>query len=261
MSNRNRVLGSVALATLVAGAGAHDIWIETLQTVVKVGQPVRVALLVGNHGNKHRDFKLASKLSPTMRKLEIFEGAGAGKEITDLLQDQGLEAKEGYWSFQWKPTKPGSYMIATSFDQVMSFAPVRDIKSGKKFLRVAQTEKDSKKATTGFDRVLGHGLELVPLTDPVLGAVEGSAFRVKLLYKGKPLTGNKVAFIPRGVVLEGDLDPRYEELTDEFGTVNLPLKEAGEVLIVSHVHDREAKGEGYQSIGYSATLHLWVSAK
>lgn len=255
------MLGSIALATFVAGASAHDIWVETLQSVVRSGQPVRVALLVGNHGNKHRDFKLASKLSPSMRKLELFEGTGAGKEITNLLQDQGLDAKEGYWSFQWKPEKEGSYLIASSFDQVMSFAPVRDIKSGKKFLRVVGSEKDAQRPTIGFDRVLGHGLELVPLTDPVLGAVEGQSFRVKVIHKGKPFAGNKVAFIPRGKVLQGDLDLQYEALTDSNGTVTMPLRESGEVLVVSQVHDREAKGEGYQSIGYSATIHLWVAAK
>jgi uncharacterized GH25 family protein len=143
----------------------------------------------------------------------------------------------------------------------MSFAPVRDIKSGKKFLRVTRSEKEAKEPTVGFDRVLDHGLELVPQTDPVLGATEGTRFRVKLLYKGKPLEGTKVAFIPRGVVLEGDLDPKFEALTDSSGSVTMPLNTPGEVLVVAHVHDREAKGEGYQSIGYSATLHLWVSAK
>ncbi|CAN5508378.1 hypothetical protein BH11ARM2_BH11ARM2_12530 [soil metagenome] len=49
-------------------------------------------------------------------------------------------------------------------------------------------------------------------------------------------------------------------MTDAKGEAQLTLKEANAYLIAAHVHDDKASGEGYKSIGYSATLCLLVSA-
>lgn len=50
--------------TLVGRALAHDIWIEANQSLLRVGEPVSLSLMLGNHGNHHRDFRLASKIQP-----------------------------------------------------------------------------------------------------------------------------------------------------------------------------------------------------
>jgi len=69
----NRYLSTLA-AALVAAAGfapAHDTWVQTNTNLVRTGDAVHIDLMLGNHGNDHRDFKLASKLSPDM--IQTFE--------------------------------------------------------------------------------------------------------------------------------------------------------------------------------------------
>ena len=82
--------------------------------------------------------------------------------------------------------------------------------------------------------------------------------KVRVLYKGKPAANTKVSFIPKGSELRGDLDASYEKMTDAKGEAQLTLREANSYLVAAHVSDPEAKGTGYKSIGYSATLCILV---
>src|SRR5262245_26694251 len=50
---------------------AHDTWVQTNTNVAKTGNGVYVDLMLGNHGNDHRDFKLASKASLTNATFKI----------------------------------------------------------------------------------------------------------------------------------------------------------------------------------------------
>src|SRR5436853_56275 len=54
-------LAFTLLASLAATAAAHDTWIQTNSNLYRPGDVVHVDLLLGNHGNDHRDFKLAGK--------------------------------------------------------------------------------------------------------------------------------------------------------------------------------------------------------
>ncbi len=112
----------------------------------------------------------------------------------------------------------------------------------------------------GFDKPLGHALELVPVTNPVTPMGPGTPVKVKLLFKGEPLRGEKVSFIPRGQTLSEGFDERFERKTDKDGVAAFEPKEANYYLIVAHrAHDAEA-GEGYTSTKYSATMSLFVPA-
>lgn len=54
---------ALALFLLPAGAFAHDTWVQTNTPIVRTGDAVHLDLLLGNHGNDHRDFKIAGKLA------------------------------------------------------------------------------------------------------------------------------------------------------------------------------------------------------
>jgi uncharacterized GH25 family protein len=56
---------------------AHDTWVETNTNLVRAGDVVHVDLMLGNHGNTHRDFKLAGKLSLEGSNLEVVGPDGA----------------------------------------------------------------------------------------------------------------------------------------------------------------------------------------
>ena len=229
----------LAMVSLAATASAHDIWVE----VVPAADSIRLALMLGNHGNHHRDFKLASQVSTEDKRLEVVGPDGGRRDLTALLRDNPL----GYWSAATKVSKPGMYIAVSTMDKVMSYAPVRDVKSAKAFFAVGG------RADRGFDRVLGHPLELVPLSTPLAKA--GDALRVRVLFKGKPLPNAKVSFIPRGVTLKGEIDPTFEKMTNTHGEASIALTH-GDTLVVTHLKDETAKGNGYESIGYGATLFV-----
>src|SRR5262245_3603848 len=90
-----------SLALLLGGAvaaGAHDTWVQINTNVVRVGDNVHVDLMLGNHGNDHRDFKLAGKVDPAGCTLEVLAPDGKRYDLKDRLIDVGYVPKEGYWT-------------------------------------------------------------------------------------------------------------------------------------------------------------------
>lgn len=114
------------------------------------------------------------------------------------------------------------------------------------------------KENPGFAKPLGHALELVPETNPVTPMGPETPIKVQLLYKGKPLAGAKVSFIPRGETLTETFDPRYERKTDEKGRASFTPKEGNYYLVVAHVEEPTESGKDYKSTKYSATLTVLV---
>ncbi|MGH7138544.1 MAG: DUF4198 domain-containing protein, partial [Pirellulales bacterium] len=47
------------VAAVGSPAGAHDTWVQTNTNVIRAGDVVFVDFFLGNHGNDHRDFKMA----------------------------------------------------------------------------------------------------------------------------------------------------------------------------------------------------------
>ena len=257
-SRLRRGLAVVCGLILVGQAMAHDIWIETNQSLLRVGEPVSLSLMLGNHGNHHRDFRLASKIPAGQQNLSVMGPNGKTLDLTTSLIDNGYEPKEGFWGATFQGDEPGIYQAVSTFDQVMSYAPVRDIKCAKTYFALTPTLDNPKKVETGFQKPVGAPLELVPVSNPVFDLGVGTSFSVKLIYKGNPLKDTVVSFIPKGVTLAGEMDPKFEVKTDAKGIATLSLNQPGQWLIAAHVTDANASGDGYKSIGYSATIHLRV---
>lgn len=152
-------------------------------------------------------------------------------------------------------------MVAGLDDKAVYYAPMRSIKSAKTFFSASESLDDVPVQNAGFDRVLGHPLELVPQHNPVTPMAPGTRLEVQLLFEGEPLADTRVSFIPRGVELEGEFDERYERRTDEQEGLARFTPEQGNVyLVVAHHEDAEASGEDYESTKHSATLVVYVSA-
>jgi uncharacterized GH25 family protein len=247
-------------AVFAASALAHDTWVQTNTGVVRAGDAVYVDLMLGNHGNDHRDFKLAGKPDLSACTLELVGPDGASIDLKPSLQDRGYAPKEGYWSGQFQPVKPGLYLVAQTSDQVASYAPQRVVRSAKAFFLVSSSLDRIPPDAPGYARILGHALELVPQASPVAPMGPGMPIRVKLIYKGKPLAAEKVSFIPRGETLGEGFDARYERRTDAAGTAAFEPKEANYYLVVAHHLDADGGGPGYKSTNYSATLTVIVPA-
>jgi uncharacterized GH25 family protein len=248
-----------ALLAPLHSARAHDTWLETNTNLVRVGDAVHVDLMLGNHGNDHRDLKLAGKVDPSTCTLEVIGPDGKATDIKDRLVDRGAGPKEGFWSAIYTAAAPGTHLVAQASDAVVKYAPKRSIKSAKAIF-VASTSLDRPPVENpGFDRALGHALEIVPTRNPVTPMGPGTPIVVKVFLKGQPLADARVSFIPRGVTLKEGFDERYERKTDERGEANFEPDEANSHLIVVH-HETHEKGVGYETASYSATLTVFVPA-
>lgn len=256
-----RLVMLLALASPLTAFG-HDTWVQTNTNLVRDGDVVHVDLMLGNHGNEHRDFKLAGKLSLDGASLEVVDPDGKRYDLKDRLADTGYTPQEGYWTTRFEPAKPGLYAVAHHLDRVMTYAPERAIKSGKAYFVAAASLDKPPAENPGFDRPLGHDLELVPVTNPVTPMGPGTPIRVRLLYKGKPLAGERVSFIPRGATLRPGLDDRYERTSDEKGEASFEPTEANSYLIAAHKSELKEggtlDGKAYTFTKYGATLTVYV---
>lgn len=258
-----RVLGlAVALGTaLAASARAHDTWVQTNTNVVRTGDVVFIDLLLGNHGNDHRDFKLAGKADPLASTLEVLGPRDLKYDLKERLADNGYAPNEGFWSARFVATEPGVYLVAHTFDKVVSYAPTRAIKSAKTYFMVSPTldrvqPGDAKSPLV--DEPLGHPLEIVARSHPVTPMGPGTPIKLQVLYQGRPLADARVSFIPRGETLSEEFDERYERRTDAAGLASFTPREGNHYLAIVHHLDPTASGPGYESTKYSAALAVYV---
>jgi uncharacterized GH25 family protein len=238
-----------------AMALAHDTWVQTSATIVRPDDVVHVDFGLGNHGNDHRDFKFASKLSSLDGvSLTVVSPVGKSTDVASQLVDLGYAAKEGYWSARYIPSEEGLHCVAHKLDKL--HVTTRAIKSSKTYFLASKSLDKLPQPTADHAKPLGHPLELVLESHPVLNAGPGKEVAVKLLFQGKPLADQRVSFIPRGAQLAADFDPNYERKTDAEGRCRYTPKEGNFVLVVAHLPAPEEKGEGYEKTHYAATLVL-----
>lgn len=246
----------MALVLAPFGASAHDTWVETNTAVVRQGDVVFVDLKLGNHGNDHRDFKLASKISLTPCQFAVIGPDGTSVDLKPGIIDNGFGPKEGYWSNRFVTKEAGLHTVSHTLETL--HGTTRAIKSGKTYF-VASPKLDEVAAIdAGFDKPLGHAMELVPLTHPVTAVGPNVPIRVKLIYQSKPLAGVRVTFIPRGATLAEGFDKDHEVMTDAEGHASFTPKEGNVVLVVVHYPVADQKGTGFDKTQYTATLTVSV---
>ena len=102
---------AVTVLLFAVPVSAHDTWVETHTGVVRTGDAVHLDLKLGNHGNDHRDFRLAGKPNLEASKLEVIDPSGSRYDMVSNLSDTGYAPNEGYWTGKFVPTKPGLYMV------------------------------------------------------------------------------------------------------------------------------------------------------
>jgi hypothetical protein len=243
----------LAVAALHLPAPAHDTWVQPSSRLVGVGDVVHVDLFLGNHGNDHRDFKVAGKLATL--EGSTLEVIGPDKRRTDLVPDavdMGYAPKEGFWSSRFEPSAHGLHCVTHTREGIHSRK--RGIKSGKAFFVAAEKLDEPPDGGVPHAEPLGHALELVPDVHPVLEKGPGRPLTVRLLFRGKPLAGHRVSFVPRGTVLAEGFDPAFERVTDADGRCSYEPREGNLVLAVAHLEKPDEHGADYDRTVYSATL-------
>lgn len=246
------------LPVLALNVHAHDTWVQTNTNIIRSGDAVHIDLMLGNHGNDHRDFKLASKTTLDSATLQVVAPGGKRFDIKDRLTDTGYTPKEGFWTGRFPASEPGLYLVEHTRDSVVNHGtPSRSIKSGKTFFVVSKSLDKIPQENPGFDTILGHPLEIVPEANTVTPMGPDVPIRVKVLFQGKPLKDARVSFIPRGTTLAEGFDTNFERKTNENGRCSFTPKEGNYYLVVVH-HKTDEEGKDYESTAYSATLTVLV---
>lgn len=248
-----------AVLIAASAASAHDTWVETNTSLVRAGDAVYIDLKLGNHGNDHRDFKLASKVSLESCTLDLIFPDGRKFDLLSELRDVGYAPNEGYWTAKFVPVGSGVYGIAHTVDKVVNHGrPMRSLKSGKAFFLASESLDKVLDLGEEWKKPLGHPLEIVLLSHPVRYVGKGFPIRVQVLLNGKPFAGARVSFIPQGETLAESFDEIYEQMTDESGLAKFTPKLSNRYLIVTHHKDDSLSGPNYEATSYSATLTLLV---
>lgn len=235
---------------------AHDTWVQTNTNIIRLEDAIYVDLMLGNHGNDHRDFKIASKASLEPSTLEVIAPNGRRYDLKGDLVDRGYAPKEGYWSGRFVAAQAGLYTVAHTYDAV--FHQTRGIKSAKTHFVTSPSLDLVSSDYKGFEQPQGHALELVALTNPVAPMGPGLPINVRLLYHGKPLVDTRVSFVPHGVELSQGFDERYERMTDQDGLASFTPTDGDHYLVVAHHTEPNETGKDYSSTKYSATLTVFV---
>ncbi len=236
-------------------SSAHDTWVESTRYTIKVGEYTYIDLRLGNHGNNHRDFKLASKITLAPCIVELRGPDGKVHDLKSKLTDLGNAEKEGYWSARFVPTEAGVYEVVHSLDTL--HGKTRAIKSSKTyFLAGDASEKQGFRGPEAHS-ACGLGLELVLVT-PVHQLAANQPLQLRLLRNGKPLNETTVSFIPRGTTLGEGFDPKYERKTNVAGIVEFTPEEGNYILAVAHHVVPEESGEGFDKTHYGATMVLAI---
>ena len=246
-----------ALLMTTLSARAHDTWIETNTNVFRVGDAVGFSLMLGNHGNNHRDFKMSGKLDIADATLNLIAPNNQKTDLKPRLRDVGYAPEEGFWTGRSVASQAGLYTLVHTLDAIASYAPTRNVKSAKTFFIASRSLDRVPMNTTGFNRVLNLPFEIVPEINPVAPRGPGTPLTVRVYHKGKPLANTVVSFIPRGENLTSTFDARYERRTNINGRATFEPKSANMYLVVAH-HTTNESGQGYTSTKYSATMTVFV---
>ncbi|MCU0714155.1 MAG: DUF4198 domain-containing protein [Pirellula sp.] len=252
---RKILLAAALILSCVNATNAHDTWVQTPSLVTRQGEFVYVDLMLGNHGNDHRDFKLASKITLAPCELELIAPDGTKTDLKSQILDMGSAEKEGFWTTRYVAEQKGLYQVLHKLD--ILHGKTRAVKSSKTYFFA--TDNYQSISTVGAEKIvpLNEGLEFV-IDTPIETLGAGQEIRLRLLWNGKPLPSTRVSFIPRGAVLAEGFDPQYERNSDANGFVSYTPAQGNFVLAVAHHVAADEKGEGYDKTHYGATVVLPV---
>jgi nickel transport protein len=222
---------ALALAALIGSTAiqAHDIAVfpsmmdGAVTVAVKYGHP-------GDYGATS-----AGKLI----ELDGYTPSGERRSLAGRVRPDGTSlvtaplekatGDQGTWVFAsfydngfFVKAADGRSVNTTKADYPASETATHNLKFGKALLHAGGSSR-------GFDRVVGHRLELVPRSDPFASGM-GGELRVEIQFEGKPLAGATVHLYADTASAD-----TTTHTADRAGVVRVPLSRGGvHVLSVSH---------------------------
>lgn len=257
----------LSILVLQASRGfAHDGWIE-LPTIVEKGQPVTISLLLGNHSNEHRSYRLAGKWDPKFTTLMVIDPSGKLNDITNSLVDLGEDAEKtgpkgpkGFHIASFTPKTEGVHIVLARHEQIAQHGNeprFRGIRSARgAFVALRTPRVTEAKKSSGFNRshALEGLMEIVPVSNPI-GVTQSAPLTFEVRYKGTPFPNQTVSMVRR---LEGAASVQ-DLTTDAKGRLTFTAGPADFYLLRVKFDEREERREGdYDLTSYEATYVLQV---
>jgi uncharacterized GH25 family protein len=259
-------IGSFFVLCLTESASAHDGWIE-VPAIVEKGQPVTIALMLGNHTNEHKSYRLAGKWDPKFTKLMVIDLSGKINDITSSLIDLGEDEEKtgpkgpkGFHIATFTPKTEGVHTVLAREEQVLQhgdgpkFRSIRSARSAFTALRTPRVVEGRK--TTGFGRTFAieSVMEIVPISNPI-AVTQNDPVTFELRYKGKPFANQTVTVVGR---LNGPASVQ-DLTTDEKGRVRITAGAADFYLARAKFDERSERKEGqYDLSSYESTYVFQV---
>ena len=188
-------------------------------------------------------------------------------EKASLLAGVSPTLENGFYVVTSRPFEDdGHILIATRYDNgfwtktadgVYRNATRRLVPDAVESVWSSKFAKAFSGSDTPWGTVLGHTLELVPLSDPAI-IRPGESLRLRILFQGKPLAG---AEVERGdgttALAEKDI-PRFT--SDAEGIVSIPIVNIGpQLLVLDHRVSPSAAPEQANADLFAATF--WFKIK
>lgn len=216
-------------------ACAHDLWLQIRDYTPEAGEEMTLTLGYG-HYFPAREFMSSEDLE------EIYMSDQTGKRI-------GIKR---YSEVEFKGEKPldqeGTYLVVARkkggfFTKTTEGWQKGHSKEGlKDVIECTYSEKYTKAIVNvgkgggkEFSKVLGHDLEIIPLTDPA-NLAEGDYLPVKITFKGKPLSYSHVFGTYSGFSTEKNTFA-YATKTNKDGIAKIKILKSGVWLITTYYVD------------------------
>jgi uncharacterized GH25 family protein len=216
----------VMLAALTVGVDAHDIAVFPL---VK-GPDLHLTVKYGHPGD------YSATAAGKLIELTAFDPGGEKQAIAGRLRPEGTSLISAPAPFA--ASGSGTWVFAASYDNgfFLRTAEGRSVNTTKAEYPAASNVTHNLKygkallgSGPGFDRVVGHRLELVPRQDPAT-LKAGDEITVEVRHEGKPLSGATLLRYTSAETADA-----VEHKSDASGLVKVALPRSGEhILSVEH---------------------------
>ena len=249
-----------------ATLAAHDFWILPTNFQPAVGSAIGLRLLVGEHF-------VGERVPRSATQIERFFVAGPAGE-REVLGREGMDPAgllradaPGTWVVGYRSRPTSVELAAEKFEQYLkdeglehviderarrgeSTAPGREqfSRSVKSLINVGGAADPS-----GFNRMLGLTLEIVPERDP--RQIDRAGLPVRIIYNGKPLANSQVVVFRQDESEAGPVEPVARLRSDKDGRAVVPSS-PGRWLIKAVQMRRAEQGSSvdWESIWTSLTF-------
>lgn len=263
---KKKFAATVLLAVLLtfsvsSSVFAHDGWSQTNAPIIAQGEVSYVDLLLGNHSNEHKSYRIAGQWSTDSSKVYVITPAGKKADITSTRFYTGEAATEeepavnnGFIA-TFSSSSPGAYIITVEGDSIFKHGDVasRTLRSAKTFVAVSDIPTlERVTALKGFSKAVSTDrAELVPEFNPA-AVTPNEQVSIRLFMKGKPLTNTEVSLIRRSN------SEAQTFTTDADGKISFKTGPADYYLLRAKPSTDESKEGEYSQVNYEATMTFTV---